>query len=170
MAMGRCAKVLIAYDTPWWREAGLSGIAIGDLAWVELCADSSDPESGLGVLAAFVVGRRYERWAALEEAQRRAAVLGDLAAFFGPQALTPLHYEAKDWPVEPFVGGAFAAWMPPGLWTSCGDALRRPHGRVFWAGTEVAERWAGFFEGAMRSGEEAAVAVGEMLSQPPPPA
>jgi monoamine oxidase len=170
MAMGSCAKVLVAYDRPWWREAGLSGIAIGDLAWVELCADSSDPEGGLGVLAAFVVGRRYERWAALEEAQRRAAVLGDLAAFFGPQALTPLHYEAKDWPAEPFVGGAYAAWMPPGLWTACGDALRRPHGHVYWAGTEVAERWAGFFEGAVRSGEEAAVAVGEMLSQPPPPA
>jgi monoamine oxidase len=170
MAMGRCAKVLIAYDTPWWREAGLSGIAIGDLAWVELCADSSDPEGGLGVLAAFVVGRRYERWAALGENERRAAVLGDLAAFFGPQALTPLHVEAKDWPAEPFVGGAYAAWMPPGLWTACGDALRRPHGRVFWAGTEAAERWAGFFEGAVRSGEEAAATVGEMLSRPPPPA
>ena len=64
--------------------------------------------------------------------------------------------------------GAFAAWMPPGLWTACGDALRRPHGHVYWAGTEVAERWAGFFEGAVRSGEEAAAAVGEMLSQPPP--
>jgi L-amino acid dehydrogenase len=170
MAMGRCAKVLVAYDRPWWREAGLSGIAIGDLAWVELCADSSDPESGLGVLAAFVVGRRYERWAPLGENERRAAVLGDLAAFFGPQALTALHVEAKDWPAEPFVGGAFAAWMPPGLWTSCGDALRRPHGHVFWAGTEVAERWAGFFEGAVRSGEEAAAAVGERLTPPPPSA
>ena len=168
MAMGRCAKVLVAYDRPWWREAGLSGIAIGDLPWVELCADSSDPESGLGVLAAFVVGRRHERWAALAEAERRAAVLGDLAAFFGPQALAPLHVEAKDWPAEPFVGGAFAAWMPPGLWTACGDALRRPHGRVFWAGTEVAERWAGFFEGAVRSGEEAAAAALERLSPPPP--
>jgi monoamine oxidase len=170
MAMGRCAKVLIAYERPWWREAGLSGIAIGDRPWVELCADSSDPEGGLGVLAAFVVGRRHERWAALGEAERRAAVLGDLAAFFGPRALTPFHYEEKDWPAEPFVGGAFAAWMPPGLWSSCGDALRRPHGRVFWAGTEAAERWAGFFEGAVRSGEEAAAAVGEMLSRPPPPA
>ena len=81
-----------------------------------------------------------------------------------------MHGEAKDWPAEPFVGGAFAAWMLPGLWSSCGDALRRPHGRVFWAGTEAAERWAGFFEGAVRSGEEAAAAVGEMLSRPPPPA
>ena len=63
----------------------------------------------------------------------------------------------------PFVGGAFAAWMPPGLWTRSGDALLRPHGRVFWAGTEVAERWPGFFEGAVDSGEKAAAAVAALL-------
>lgn len=163
MAMGNCTKVLIAYPRPWWRQTGLSGIAIGDRPWVELCADSSDPETGLGVLAAFVVGRRRERWAALGAEQRRAAVLDDLAAYFGPMALEPLEYMEKDWPQEPFIGGAFAAWMPPGLWTRSGDALLRPHGRVFWAGTEVAERWPGFFEGAVDSGERAAAAVAALL-------
>ena len=161
--MGNCTKVLIAYGRPWWREAGLSGIGIGDRPWVELCADSSDPDTGLGVLAAFVVGRRRERWAAMEPEQRRAAVLEDLAAYFGPMALEPLKYVEKNWPEEPFVGGAFAAWMPPGLWTRSGDALLRPHGRVFWAGTEVAERWPGFFEGAVDSGEKAAAAVAALL-------
>jgi monoamine oxidase len=159
MEMGACAKVLVVYQTPWWRQQGLSGIAIGDRPWVELCADSSDPESGTGVLAAFVVGHRYARWAPLEAEARRQAVLGDLAAYLGPEALEPLAYVEKDWPAVPFVGGAYAAWMPPGLWSRCGDAMRRPHGAVFWAGTEVAERWPGFFDGAVRSGEEAVAAV-----------
>jgi len=163
MAMGRCTKVLVAYDRPWWREAGLAGIGIGDRPWVELCADSSDPETGLGVIAAFVAGRRHGRWSALDAEQRRAAVLDDLAAYFGPMALEPLDYVEKDWPREPFVGGAFAGWMPPGLWTRSGDALLRPHGRVFWAGTEVAERWPGFFEGAVASGERAAADVVALL-------
>lgn len=159
MAMGACAKVLVAYPSPLWRQQGLSGIAIGDRPAVELCADSSDPENGCGVLATFVVGHRHQRWAALGEAGRRQAVLADLAAYLGPQALEPLAYVEKDWPSVPFVGGAYAGWMPPGLWTRCGEAMRRPHGRVFWAGTEVAERWPGFFEGAVRSGEEAAAAL-----------
>jgi monoamine oxidase len=163
MAMGRCTKVLVAYGSPWWREAGLAGIGIGDRPWVELCADSSDPDTGLGVIAAFVAGRRQERWSTLDAEERRAAVLGDLAAYFGPQALEPLGYVEKDWPREPFVGGAFAGWMPPGLWTRSGDALLRPHGRVFWAGTEVAERWPGFFEGAVASGERAAADVVALL-------
>ncbi|MCX5932002.1 MAG: FAD-dependent oxidoreductase, partial [Cyanobacteria bacterium] len=163
MAMGACAKVLVVYASPWWRQQGLSGIAIGDRPTVELCADSSDPENGCGVLAAFVVGHRYRRWSALGDAGRRQALLADLAAYLGPQALTPLAYVEKDWPSVPFVGGAYAGWMPPGLWTRCGEALRRPHGLVFWAGTEVAERWPGFFEGAVRSGEEAAAALVQQL-------
>ncbi len=163
MAMGACAKVLVTYREPWWRQAGLSGIAIGDRPWVELCADSSDPETGLGVVAAFVAGRRYRAWSQLPESQRRSAVLDDLAAFFGPQALEPLAYVEKDWPRQDFIGGAFAGWMPPGLWTGSGDALLRPHGRVYWAGTETSQRWPGFFEGAIDSGEAAADAVAALL-------
>lgn len=111
------------------------------------------------MLATFVVGHRYQRWAKLDEPEQKQAVLSDLAAYLGSQALSPVAFVVKDWPTMPFVGGAYAAWMPPGLWSRCGDALRRPHGQVFWAGTEVAERWPGFFEGAVRSGEEAAAAV-----------
>jgi L-amino acid dehydrogenase len=159
MVMGACAKVLVLYARPWWREQGFSGIAIGDRPCLELVADSSDPETDVGVLAGFVVGHRYHRWAQLDGPGRKAAVLADLADYLGTAGLEPLDYREKDWPAEPFVGGAFAAWMPPGLWTTCGDALRRPHGRVFWAGTEAAERWAGFFDGAVRSGEAAAAAV-----------
>jgi len=163
MAMGRCAKVLIAYASPWWREQGLGGIAIGDRPTLELCADSSDPRGAAGVLAAFVAGHRHGAWSALDAAGRRQAVLDDLVAYFGPRAATPLAYVEQDWTREPFVGGAYAAWMPPGLWCAAGEALRRPHGRVHWAGTETASRWAGFFDGAVRSGERAAGQVRRAL-------
>jgi monoamine oxidase len=43
--------------------------------------------------------------------------------------------------------------------TSLGHALRRPTGRIHWAGTETAPRWFGFIEGAVRSGERAAEEV-----------
>ena len=163
MTMGRCAKVLIAYDSPWWRSKGLSGLAIGDRPTLESCTDSSDPRGTAGVLATFVVGHRHRAWSALEAGGRRQAVLDDLVAYFGPQAATPRAYLEQDWTQEPFVGGAYAAWMPPGLWSAAGDALRRPHGRVHWAGTEAATRWAGFFDGAVRSGEDAAGQVRRRL-------
>ncbi len=154
--MGCCAKILISYDRPFWREKGLAGIAKGNCEWIELCADSSDPETGVGVIATFVVGDRYGRWQPMNEAERRAAVLSDLAIYFGDQALSPVTYDEVDWPGESWTGGGYAAYMPPGVWTSFGDALTTPVGRIYWAGTEMADRWAGFFDGAVRTGEKAA--------------
>jgi monoamine oxidase len=161
--MGCCAKVLISYERPFWREKGLAGIGLGNGQWIELCADSSDPETGVGVLATFVGGDRYGAWRPMTEDDRRQAVLADLALFFGEEALSPASYEEADWPGEPWVGGAYAAFMPPGVWTGLGDALTAPVGRVHWAGTEMAARWPGFFDGAVRTGEAAAEAIHALL-------
>jgi L-amino acid dehydrogenase len=165
MPMGACAKILLSYDRPFWRERGLAGIGEGDCAWIELCADSSDPATGIGVMAAFVVGDRYGRWRSLDEGDRRLAVLSDLCLYFGPEARSPLTYDEADWPSDPWTGGAYAAFMPPGVWTSFGAALTAPVGRIYWAGTEMAERWPGFFEGAVRTGEAAAEAVGRAIDE-----
>jgi monoamine oxidase len=161
--MGSCAKLLISYERPFWREQNLSGIGIGNGQWIELCADSSDPETGVGVIAAFVVGNRYGAWRSMDDNSRRAAVLADLALYFGTEALTPVSYDEIDWPSKPWTGGAYAAFMPPGVWTSYGEALAAPVGRIYWAGTEMAERWPGFFDGAVRTGEAAAAAIHTLL-------
>ena len=68
-------------------------------------------------------------------------------------------YDEVDWPAEPWTGGGYAAFMPPGVWTGYGDALVAPIGRIYWAGTEMAERWSGFFEGALLTGEASAQAI-----------
>jgi monoamine oxidase len=46
--------------------------------------------------------------------------------------------------------------LPPGVWTSFGQALREPIGRLHWAGTETATVWTSYMEGAVQSGERAA--------------
>lgn len=38
-------------------------------------------------------------------------------------------------------------------------ALRRPHGRVHWCGTETSTHWAGYLSGAVQSGRRAACEV-----------
>jgi L-amino acid dehydrogenase len=163
--MGTCVKLLISYDKPFWREKGLAGVALGNRPWIELCADSSDPESGQGVIATFVVGDRYKRWRPMSDADRRDAVLSDLAAYFGEEALSPVTYDEVDWPSEPWTGGGYSAFMPPGVWTAYGDAIAAPVGRIYWSGTETAERWGGFFEGALLTGEAAAETIQTKLQQ-----
>ncbi|MGL5080481.1 MAG: flavin monoamine oxidase family protein [Microcoleaceae cyanobacterium] len=159
MPMGCCAKLLISYETPFWREKGLAGIGLGNCPWIELCADSSDPESGKGVIATFVACDRYKYWRPMSDADRRSAVLSDLATYFGEEALSPVTYEEADWPAEPWTGGGYAAFMPPGVWTTFGEAIAAPVGRIYWAGTEIADRWPGFFEGALLTGEAAAETI-----------
>ncbi len=45
------------------------------------------------------------------------------------------------------------------MWSDYGAALRAPVGRIHWAGTETAEVFTGYMDGAVRSGERAAAEV-----------
>lgn len=142
--MGTLAKLLISYETPFWRSQGLAGVGMGNTEWIELFADSSDPRSGKGVLATFVMGDRYHRWIKLTKSEQKSVVLSDLAKYLGQQALSPTTFDIQDWPSNQWVGGGYAAFMPPGVWTRFGQSINKPFNRIYWAGTEIAERWAGF--------------------------
>jgi hypothetical protein len=50
-----------------------------------------------------------------------------------------------------------------GSWTRYGQWLRRPVGLIHWAGTETADEWTGFLDGAVRSGQRAAAEVAARL-------
>jgi monoamine oxidase len=56
-------------------------------------------------------------------------------------------------------GAALAALPATPAASKLGAALRPPMGRVHWAGTETAEYWTGYMDGAVRSGERAAKEV-----------
>jgi monoamine oxidase len=45
------------------------------------------------------------------------------------------------------------------VWLQYGDALRRPVGLIHWAGTETAQRWHGYMDGAVESGQRVAAEV-----------
>lgn len=163
--MGAIIKALVVYDTPWWRSQDLSGYAIGNLEAVELVADSTNPRAGSpGVLATFLTGQAATRYGEAPLAQRRAAVLADLAVLLGPQARDAvLEYHEGNWPANPWIGGAYSTFYTPGTWTQFGSHLRKPIGRIFWAGTEVSPAWPGYIHGAILAGEEAAAAVAALL-------
>ena len=59
---------------------------------------------------------------------------------------------------------ATAATCRRGRGPHTGAALTRPIGRIHWAGAETASVWAGYMDGAVRSGERAAGAVLEQLA------
>ena len=171
--LGALTKSYAAYPTPFWRAKGLSGQALSDEGPVFITFDVSPPRragaqrpgaigpDGPGILLGFTDARRFDR---LDPAQRREQALQCFAALFGDEALHPLDFTDQRWGAEDFAPGGPTAAVPPGSWTQFGPLLRRPVGPLHWAGTETADEWTGFMDGAVRSGQRAAAEVAEALA------
>jgi monoamine oxidase len=63
---------------------------------------------------------------------------------------------------EEYIGGCPVSNPAPGMWTTLGPWLRKPFGRIHWAGTETSSVWNGYMEGAVHSGQRAAKEVLEI--------
>jgi monoamine oxidase len=159
MDMGNLMKCDAVYPTPFWRAAGLNGFGLSDSGAVRVAFDNQPGDGDLGVLLAFVGGATWRRYGVMTEAERRRHVLEGFAAMFGQQALHPIDYVEHDWNHEKWTGGGPVGILGPGALTSFGSSIRRPFGRVHWAGTEAATYWIGYMDGAVRAGKRAAAEV-----------
>lgn len=164
---GSVIKTYAVYDEPFWRDAGLNGQAASDTGPVKVTFDNSPPSGTPGVLMGFMEAGDGRRLARRTPAERREAVLGCFARYFGPRARHPREYVERDWMAEEFSRGCYGAHFTPGVWTHHGPALREPVGRIHWAGAECSPVWNGYMEGAVRSGEDAAAAVRHQLEAAP---
>ena len=154
--MGSAIKVQAIYDEPFWRAQGLSGFSIGDCSPVKFSFDNSPPQGGPGVLVGIIVSKDAQVAARRTQEERRAAVADCFGRYFGDRARKPIDYIEMDWMAEPFTRGDYHGFYPPGLLTSYGSALKEPVGRIHWATSDTAPQFAGFMDGAVRSGEAAA--------------
>jgi monoamine oxidase len=161
--MGRYYKVIVTYPTPFWRAAGFSG-EVASVRGPIVAAYDDDPGDGTGAILGFIGGDTALRWRALSQDERKRSVLTCLARWFGPAALQPTGYGYHDWTQEDFTGGAPVAVLAPGVLSRVGAALRRPCGRIHWAGTEAAEKWTGYMDGAIRAGDAAATHIATLLA------
>jgi monoamine oxidase len=157
--LGAVVKCNAVYSEPFWRADGLTGQAGSDRGPAKVVFDNSPPDGTPGVLLAFLEGRAARELGARPAAERREAVLGTLVRLFGPRAARPDAYHEQLWAQEEYTRGCYGCGMPPGAWSQFGSALRAPVGPLHWAGAEYAERWSGYMDGAVRSGEQAAAAV-----------
>lgn len=157
---GALSKAYAAYPRPFWRDKGLSGQALSDQGPVFITFDVSPGDDGPGILLGFVDSRGFD---ALPAEERRRQALTGFAALFGPDAENPVEYLDHCWGAETFAPGGPTAAVPPGVWTEFGPLLREPVGPLHWAGTETADEWTGFLDGAVRSGRRAAAEVAATL-------
>jgi monoamine oxidase len=154
--MGSVTKVNAIYDEPFWRAEGLSGSVVSDVGPIEVVYDNSPPEGRPGVLVGFMEANNGRAYYGASAASRRAAALGSFARYFGERARHPRAYVDMVWDREAYTRGAYAAYSPPGVLTSLGEASAGPVGRLHFAGDGTSGAWPGYMDGAIRSGERAA--------------
>jgi monoamine oxidase len=144
------AKVVASYDGSFWQETGQSGLA--ECEWL---FGSTWPQ-GRGVLSLLVPPERLSAFLATPEAVRSSTVVDGLVALYGEEARFPLAMLERAWGTDPFTQGYIASWAPGDL-TRVGP-LHGTHEPPFYvAGSD---HWvAGYMEGAVRTGRDAARAA-----------
>lgn len=155
------------YDKPFWRDAGLSGRGVG-LEPVLIGFDATPPRASVGLLSSLIPATAQRRLALKPPAERRRIVLENFATYFGKQALNPVMALERQWsggPIDaPWVDADLGAewtrgcpgFLPPGVLSDYGPAIREPFERVHWASTEHSTNWHTFHEGAVARGEQVA--------------
>ena len=153
--MGEYAKTVAVYDRPWWRDAGLTGTALLTSGPLQMVVDGHPDRSDVGVLVAFSGGRAAADLFA--RPNRRDIVLRELVRLYGDDAARPREMADITWSAEPWLRGAPTALPPSGGRFRAADLTTE---RIRWAGTDLADRWPGYLDGAVRAGCAAVVGIG----------
>lgn len=149
--MASALKCVIGYERAFWRDAGLSGTALGGTGPLAEVHDAC--EDDVAALWGFFQAGAVR---AMGPGDRQAAALAQLTRLFGVDAGTPTTYVEADWAAEPFTSGGLA---DPRQTAPFGHpALGQPiwEGRLLLAGSETSRPGGGHMEGAVRSGLRAA--------------
>eukprot|EP01130_Rhizamoeba_saxonica_P006265 TRINITY_DN2498_c0_g1_i1.p1 TRINITY_DN2498_c0_g1~~TRINITY_DN2498_c0_g1_i1.p1 ORF type:complete len:472 (-),score=111.52 TRINITY_DN2498_c0_g1_i1:98-1513(-) len=173
LIIGGAIKAHLFYETPWWRELGYSGQVVDTEGPICYIADES-PTEGIELdppvlpsLVLFITQKgcnSLEREGITREEDRRHLFERVVSqAFESDEALKSIGYFEYDWRNDPYIHGCPVGLHGTGALTSYKTSLREPEGRIHFASTELATIWAGYIDGALRSGHRAAQEIISML-------
>ncbi|MFE5672915.1 flavin monoamine oxidase family protein [Agromyces sp. NPDC056523] len=152
LSMGFVIKVHAVYETPFWREQGLSGTAFSPWELVHEAYDNSDHDDPRGTLVGFVADEAADGVFQLSAEERKAAILESMSHYYGEQAKHPVVYYESDWGSEEWTRGAYAASFDMGGLARYGADLRTPVGPIRFACSDMAGKGYQHVDGAIRMG------------------
>ncbi|ELT97776.1 hypothetical protein CAPTEDRAFT_132857 [Capitella teleta] len=157
--MGSCIKNEVWYEKAFWRQKGINGFSsVADgISLVGNTVDDCKPDGSHPGITGFIMADRARDVCDWTPEERCKATCKFYAKLFGTdEALKPVGYEECNWMAEAYSGGCYTSTYSPGVMTRFGKELRKPFGRLRFAGTETATKWSGYMDGAVEAGERAA--------------
>jgi monoamine oxidase len=148
-------KVSAQFSRRVWRDYGRNGLVFSDRAWGQLWETSDDQPGDPGVLTALLASHDGAAFLALPESTDR--ILAEIERIFpGAKGLAGERV-STDWTNDPWSLGTYACFGR-GQWGAARSVLDARHGRMWLAG-EHTDGFAGFMEGALRSGARVASSI-----------
>lgn len=155
--MGQAMKVMLVYQTPFWRAEGLSGLGVSHPGPVQQFHDATPADQNVGALFGWIGNDSPGRL--LSVAKRRAAIIAQAVRMFGPKAGHPIYYTDYNWANDPLTTPAGQGLLPEEENPRYGHPLLlKPQmtGRLHWAGSEVSPVGGGYLEGAIHIADQVA--------------
>ncbi|MFL0564422.1 flavin monoamine oxidase family protein [Microbacterium sp. 179-I 1D1 NHS] len=159
ISMGFVIKVHAVYETPFWREKGLSGTAFSPYEICHEAYDNTNHDDPRGTLVGFVSDRNADDMFRLSAEERKERILESLSHYYGPEAKDPVVYYESDWGTEEWTRGAYAASFDLGGLHRYGADVRTPVGPIQFACSDIAGAGYQHVDGAIRMGRLAARSI-----------
>lgn len=153
---GPATRVLLQFEKRFWRKAGRLR-AFGSDQPTGAAWDGNEEQRGpAGVLSLLAGGGASTALQGILAKERAEGVARRLGWLGRPSRL--LASMAITWENDPWARGGYA-YFDTSFDPLCRDALARPAGRVMFAGEHTSQRWQGYMNGAIESGQRAAAEI-----------
>lgn len=156
LSYGPATRVVLQFERPFWRRKH-GHRAFGTALPVGAVWDASENQRGKPGLLMFLAGGRASAECRRIIADEGANGLIDRVRFLGKPAPLLAMWQTS-WEDDPLARGGYAVFGPT-FDPSLRDWLRRPAGRVVFAGEHTSIKWEGFMNGAIESGLRAAAEI-----------
>ena len=155
-SLGLVIKVHAVYETPFWREKGLSGTGFGAEELNQEVYDNTNHGDERGTLVGFVSDEKADEVFRLSAQERKERILRSLANYLGDEALEPVVYYESDFGSEEWTRGAYAASYDLGGLHRWGPYQHDAVGPMRFACSDIAAEGYQHVDGAVRMGERVA--------------
>lgn len=143
--MAGSIKFVLEYDTPFWRNNGLSGTVFSHAGIITEMYDHTNFEKDRFGFTGFLNAGA----AAYNVHKRKELVLRQLEELFGEDAVQPATYEDKIWNNEFIVSGSQVIESPHQNNGHPIFQISYLNGKLFFCGTETVSHFGGYMEGAV---------------------